>query len=226
MALDTILFDINETVLNLDSLKSKFKDAFGDEKVASIWFSTLLHSSTVCVVTGVETNFAELAKIALKDVASRLGVNLSDEKSQNILGSFANLQPHCDIIGALSKLRTAGYKTVAFSNSSQRLITSQINNAGLVDYFDEIVSVEATGSFKPDPRVYEYVAKKLGQPKEQLRLVATHDWDIHGALSVGLKAAYIDRLNSPYNPLYIQPDIKADSMHDIVDEIIKLGKMY
>jgi 2-haloacid dehalogenase len=33
MPRDTIVFDINETILDLTSLKSKFKAAFGDEAV-------------------------------------------------------------------------------------------------------------------------------------------------------------------------------------------------
>lgn len=36
--------------------------------------------------------------------------------------------------------------------------------AQLTDYFDDILSVEETGSFKPDPRVYAFAAQKLQQP--------------------------------------------------------------
>ena len=39
MPRDTILFDINETILDLTSLRPKFKVAFGDESVTSTWFS-------------------------------------------------------------------------------------------------------------------------------------------------------------------------------------------
>ncbi|MDV7103650.1 haloacid dehalogenase type II [Vibrio sp. TH_r3] len=217
----TILFDINETVLNLDSLKAKFKMAFGDEQVTATWFSMLLHSSTVCILTKVDTDFATLAKINLQIIASRRGVTLSQQMSLDILNGFASLSAHDDMVGALKTLRNAGVKTVAFSNSSLALITAQITNAGLSEYFDDIVSVEQTGSFKPDPNVYKFVANKLNQPVQQLRLVATHDWDTHGALSVGMKAAYINRLNSLYNPLYLQPDIVANTMDEIVAEILR-----
>ena len=46
MPRDTILFDINETILNLTSLKPKFKAAFGDEGVTATWFSSSLRMST------------------------------------------------------------------------------------------------------------------------------------------------------------------------------------
>lgn len=217
---ETILFDINETVLNLSSLKPKFKKVFGDESALTLWFSQLLHSSTVCITTKVNTNFAELAGVMLDAIGVRFGVILTETMKSDLLACLANLPPHSDIKPALRKLRSNGFRTVAFSNSSLKLISQQMVNAGLVDYFDTIVSVEDTGSFKPDPKVYKFVATKLGQSPESLRLVATHDWDTHGALSVGFNAAYIDRTGIPYHPLYQQPDIHAKTMESIVDQII------
>lgn len=220
MSRDTILFDINETVLDLSSLKPKFKAAFGDEAVTATWFSMLLHTSTVCIVTDIKTDFASLAGTMLDAVAARRGVELSDVMRAGILGGFASLAPHADIIPALNRLRSAGYRTVAFTNSSLNLVTSQIENAGLKEYFDDIVSVEETGSFKPDPRVYEFVARRVNRPIEELRLVATHDWDTHGALSAGMLAAYIDRSGAPYHPQYRRPDVYATTMDDVVEQIM------
>jgi 2-haloacid dehalogenase len=220
MPRDTILFDINETVLDLSSLKPKFKAVFGDETVTATWFSMLLHTSTVCILTDVKTDFATLAGVMIDTVAARRGVELSDAMHDDILSSFASLPPHADIKPALTRLRAAGYRTVAFSNSSLNLVTTQIENAGLTEYFDDIVSVEETGSFKPDPKVYEFVARRINRPIEELRLVATHDWDTHGALIAGMHAAYIDRSGAPYHPLYHRPDVYAMTMGDVVELII------
>ena len=109
---------------------------------------------------------------------------------------------------------------MAFTNSSLNLVTTQIENAGLTEYFDEIVSVEETGSFKPDPMVYKFVARRINRPIEELRLVATHDWDTHGAMSAGMYAAYIDRSGAHYHPLYKRPDVYATTMDDVVAQII------
>lgn len=220
MQRDTILFDINETILNLASLKPRFKVAFGDEAVTATWFSMLLHTSTVCALTNIKTDFATLAGTMLDTVAARLGVELSDVIRDDILGEFANLSPYTDVKPALIRLQSAGYRTVAFTNSSLNLVSSQIENAGLMEFYDEIVSVEETGSFKPDPEVYEYVAKRINRPVEELRLVATHDWDTHGAITAGMLAAYIDRNGAPYHPLYHRPDVYATNLNDVVEQII------
>jgi 2-haloacid dehalogenase len=220
MPRDTILFDINETVLDLSSLRPKFKNAFGDEAVTATWFSMLLHTSTVCALTVTRTGFATLAGIMLDAISARLGVELSEAMRADILGGFASLPPHPDVKQALSRLRSSGYRAVAFTNSSRDLVTTQIGNAGLTEHFDEIVSVEETGSFKPDPGVYAFVATQVNRSIDDLRLVATHDWDTHGALSAGMHAAYIDRSGAPYHPLYRQPDVQAKTMGDLVAQII------
>ncbi|MFT6895730.1 MAG: 2-haloacid dehalogenase [Paraglaciecola sp.] len=221
MKRNTILFDINETVLNLSILKPKFKAAFGDDSVIATWFSMLLHSSTVCMITGVKTDFATLAGTTLESMAARMDIKLSETMRDDILNTFASLPAHNDIKQALAQLQSAGFRTVAFSNSSLNLISTQIKNAGLTEYFDDIISVEETGSFKPDPDVYKFAAKKLNQPLKSLWLVATHDWDTHGALCVGMRGAYIERSAALYHPLYRQPDIRATTMGDIVKQIIE-----
>jgi 2-haloacid dehalogenase len=220
MQRDTLLFDINETVLDLSSLKHKFESAFGDDAYMATWFSMLLHTSTVCILTDVKTNFGALAGVMLEAIAGRLEMTLTDQMRDDILGGFANLAPHSDIKPALTRLRSAGYRIVAFSNSSRSLISTQIGNSGLNEYFNETISVEDIGSFKPDSKAYEFVANHLNQPVQALRLVATHDWDTHGALSAGMKAAYIDRSGAPYHPLYRKPDISAKNMEELVTKII------
>jgi len=220
MPRDTILFDINETVLDLTSLKPRFKAAFGNEAVTATWFSMLLHTSTVCALTGVKTDFATLAGAMLDTIAARLGVKLADGLRGEILGGFASLPPHADVIPALTRLRSAGYRTVAFTNSSLKLVTSQIEKAGLTKHYDQILSVEQTGSFKPDAKVYRFAAERLDRPIDELRLIAAHDWDTHGALTAGMLAAYIDRSGAPYHPLYQRPDVYATTMGEVAEQII------
>lgn len=220
MKQEIIMFDINETVLNLESLQPKFKATFGSEDALSLWFSKLLHVSTVCVATNVKSTFSELASITLEALAQRYRCDLPPDKKEALLVSFASLPPHSDIKESFHRLRQNGFKIVAFSNSSSDLITNQIKNSGLEDYFDTIISVEGIGSFKPNLDVYRFAAKYLKEQVENLRFVATHDWDTHGALCAGLQAAYIDRTGVEYNSLYLKPDIESKTMNGVVDQII------
>jgi 2-haloacid dehalogenase len=215
-----VLFDINETVLDLSILKPKFKQHLGHEHYMGTWFSMLLHSSTVCLATNLKTDFKSLALASLKSLAGRIGIILSEDASHDILGTLANLPPHRDIKPALTKLRSSGFTVVAFSNSSSTLLSTQLSNAGLDEYFEDAISVENAGTFKPAKSAYQYAVNTFGLPASEIRLIAAHDWDTHGALSAGLKAAYIDRFNIPYNPLYKKPDLIDNSMERIAERII------
>lgn len=220
MPRDTVLFDINETVLDLTALRPKFAGIFGDPAVASTWFAMLLHGSTVCALTGVRTGFAELAGLTLDRLASLHRRMIGEKDRSDLLGAFANLAPHADVAPALARLRSRGYRTVAFSNSSLDLISRQIANSGLTGSFDAVISVEEAGSFKPDPKVYAFAAARLDRPIGALRLVAAHDWDTHGAMVAGMQAAYLDRTGAPYNPLYRRPEIQATTMERVAERII------
>jgi 2-haloacid dehalogenase len=220
MQQSVILFDINETVLNLSVLKPKFKCFFGDECYMDTWFLMLLHLSTVCLATNVTTEFKTLANIALESLAGKLGILLSKDNCDEILNSLSSLPAHEDIKPALIKLRNANFKLVAFSNSSLILLSSQLKNSGLDKYFDDVISVESADTFKPSPKAYQFAVNKLNVLPSQVCLIATHDWDTHGALCAGINAAFINRLGITYNPLYKTPSIIGNTMNEIADKII------
>ncbi|HIF9104580.1 TPA: haloacid dehalogenase type II [Photobacterium damselae] len=218
---DIIIFDINETILNLESLHKIFVDIFDNNLMLSQWFSKLLHTSAVCAITKVETDFFTLASITLDNMFDDNQLELSKFDKKEFLNEFTRLQPYSDVIPALKYLKENGFKLIALSNSSSKLINDQLNNSGVIGFFDDIISAEEVTTFKPDPQVYKYAAKRLGVSLNRLRLVATHDWDTHGALSVGMKAAYLSRNDKKYTSVFKKVDIKGSDMMEIAYKIVQ-----
>ncbi len=95
-----------------------------------------------------------------------------------------------------------------------------MNSADLADYFEEFLSVESVGKYKPDPQTYRWAAQTLGVPLGETRLIAAHDWDIAGALQAGCRAAYLARPGRSYNPYYPTPDIMASDMPELAEKIV------
>ncbi|QIA65119.1 haloacid dehalogenase type II [Vibrio astriarenae] len=220
MSGQTVLFDINETVLDLSVLKPKFQQYMGSDDYIATWFAMLLHSSTVCLITNTHTDFKSLGLSALESLAGRLGKRLSNQDYQDILSTFAHLPAHPDIEPALVLLREAGFRVVAFSNSSSDLLKAQLSNSGLLTHFDHIISTEQASTFKPAQVAYQFALELLQEPASSARLVAAHDWDTHGALYAGLKAAYVNRFNTTYNTHYLHPDIRGEDMLEVTRKII------
>ena len=141
-------------------------------------------------------------------VAANHNISISEDRAREIIsGAMGNLPAHPEVKEALSKLKTTGYKLVAFTNSSKDGLKKQFENAGLTEYFDEMLSVEPTGKFKPFTETYAWGAKKMGVELHECMLIAAHGWDVAGALWAGWRAAFVSRPGQQPFPLAVQTEI-------------------
>jgi 2-haloacid dehalogenase len=219
-----ILFDVNETLLDLSVLRPHFERVFGDSAVMGQWFAVLLHTSLVTTVTDAYENFGALAGAALEVVAGRLEVELSEDDRGSILGTIRELPPHPDVAPSLERLREAGFRMATLTNSAPAVVADQISNAGLTEYFEQLISIDEVQSFKPSPEPYRLAASRLGVEIGDIRLVAAHDWDVFGALRAGCQAAFIARGGRTIHPLYDTPDVIGPDLISVTDQILELDR--
>lgn len=212
------VFDVNETLLDLAALDPHFERAFGDAAVRKLWFNQMLQSALVATVTDAYTTFGEAAVAALWMTAERQGVEVSDEDHQSIVGGLRRLPPHPEVAGSLDRLRDAGFRLVTLTNSTQEVAEAQIQNSGLADRFEKVLSADTAKRLKPAPAPYRMAARTLGIPDRQLRLVAAHAWDVAGALRAGCAAAFVAR--QPFDPLVEPPDVVGKDLGEVADGII------
>ena len=216
-----ILFDVNETLLDLSGLKPDFGRIFGDTAVMSQWFTQLLRSSMVASITHTYHDFAVLGGDALDMMAMRYGIKLSADDRVTILEGMRKLPPHPEVEESLVRLKNAGLRLATLTNSSPRLLKDQLTNAGLMDYFEQTLSVEPTRCYKPAAEVYQHAASHLGVAMDEIRMVAAHDWDIAGAMRAGCAGAFIARPGMVIGPLQEKPDIIGQNMKIVTDQILE-----
>jgi 2-haloacid dehalogenase len=212
------VFDVNETLLDLSALDLHFERIFGDASVRKLWFNQMLQSALVATVTDAYTTFGEAAAAALRMTSERQGVEVSDEDQQSIVGGLRELPPHPEVAESLDRLRDAGFRLATLTNSTQEVAEAQIENAGLTDMFEEILSADTARRLKPAPAPYRMAARTLGIPERELRLVAAHAWDVAGALRAGCAAAFVAR--QPFDPLVERPDVVGKDLSEVADGII------
>lgn len=193
-----LVFDVNETLLDLGALQDPFVRAFGDPPPLGEWFARLLHGSLVATLTGSYEDFGSIARRSLESVASRRGRTLSDDDRDGILGAMRRLPAHPEVADALARLRSAGFPLATLTNSSNAMVRAQLEHAGLLDLFDHVLSVEDVRRYKPAPEPYHMAAERLGVSPPEMRLVAAHDWDVYGATRAGCAAAYVARSDVPF----------------------------
>jgi 2-haloacid dehalogenase len=215
-----IVFDVIETLLDLQALAPQFERAFGDPAALREWFAQMLQSAFAITIAQKYTQFGDVAKAALIMTAARRRVALTDEGASRLLAGIRNLPPHPDAVGGLELLRGAGFRMTALTNSATSVLHAQIATAGLAEYFDHLLSVDVVQQFKPAAAVYQSAAARLGVAVHQIRLVAAHSWDVGGALRAGCAAAFVARPGMVLDPLFDRPDIVGRDLAEVAQAII------
>ncbi len=214
MVADVLLFDVNETLLDVRALGSAFEATFGDADLLPKWFGTLLRYSLEVSVTGDYRSFDELAVGALMTSATSAGKEISVEEATGLVGAMSQLPAHPDVADGLAALKAYGFRLATLTNSRLDVAHEQLSSAGLDSYFDMVMSVETVKRFKPHADTYKYAATQLDVPIGAITMVAAHDWDVNGALLAGANAAFIERPGAARGshdriPELVAPDIGA-----------------
>jgi 2-haloacid dehalogenase len=214
-----IVFDVNETLLDLSALDAVFVGIFGDATARREWFGQFIQSALVTTVTERYIPFGQIGMNALTMIAQRWGVTLTDGDRQAVGVGLMTLPPHGEVPEALSRLHDAGYRLAALTNSTLAVAEAQLKNAGLRPLFERVFSADTVRRLKPAAQPYRHAAESMGVEIGQMRLVAAHAWDIAGALAAGCAAAFVARSGMMLDPNAPTPDIVGEDIAAVVDQI-------
>ena len=217
-----LFFDVNETLLDLTKMKQQVGNALGgNQDLLSLWFTTMLHYSLVTSASGHYKPFGHLGAAALQMIAANNEIIISEEDARKIIKeSMQHLPPHPEVKEALTLLKKEGYTLVAFTNSSNEGLKNQFKNAELTDYFDERLSVEDAGKFKPFTDTYDWAAHKMNIKPEECMLIAAHGWDVAGALWAGWRAAFVSRPGQQLFPLAPNTEIEEVDLKKVAEILV------
>lgn len=217
-----ILFDVNETLLDVGALDPIFVRLFGDSGVRREWFGQMLQSAFVSTITNSYRDFGTLGMAALAMVAERHGVTIVDDDRQELGNGMRQLPPHPEVRDAIEQLRESGFPLATLTNSTLEVGKAQLKNAGLDDLLEQMLSADEVQRLKPAPEPYRMAAERLEVPVESMCLVAAHFWDVTGAMRAGCKAAFVARPGQVLDPSDTQPDIVAGDLHGVAEHIIAM----
>ncbi len=218
-----IVFDVNETLLDITALEPLFADIFGDAAVLRTWFAELILYSQTMTLSGLYVPFGQLAAGVLRMVAANRGITVVGEEMAQLTEQLGTLPAHPDVAPALELLRGAGFRLVTLTNSASGQSPTPLENAGIDGYFARSFSVEAVRKFKPAPETYQYVAKELAIATPEIWMVACHLWDVIGAQVAGCRGAMIERPHNNVLPCkgVPLPDLCAPDLADLAEQIVR-----
>ena len=214
-----IIFDVNETLLDLKPLARRINASLSSDLAFDLWFSSLLHYSLVETVSGHHEDFSKIAQATFEMTAAKFKKVIAEDEIKSILGMISKLQPHQDVVEALTILKKRDYILVALTNGNPQVATDQIKNAELTSYFKAVYSVDEAQAFKPNSKPYSYVLEKLNVKPEETLMVAAHGWDITGAQRRGLQTAFIAREGKFKYPLAADPEFDCKDLLELVERL-------
>ncbi len=220
MPMDTLVFDVNETLLDLAALDPLFERYLGTAAQRETWFTDMLVSAMTLNHIGRYASFTEIGRACLATTEAKAGRHLSDEAIAEILEAMRSLPPHPDVVPAFEQLAAAGFRLVALTNSPPETAQAQLERADLRDYFTEVLTVAEAGRLKPAREVYAGAAKRLGKTPDKLMLIAAHTWDLAGAAVCGWRTAFVARGKQIPHPLYPAPDLVGADLQTLAAAII------
>ena len=218
------VFDVNETLLDLAAMDSHFERIFADPGVRVTWFSQMISSALVATVTGVYHQFGAHAMAALEMTAEQAGVELADDDKEAVAVQLRRLPAHPEVAGALRRLRDAGLRLAALTNSTEEVARAQLEHAGLISLFELVLSADTVGRLKPAREPYLMAAERLGVGVGEVRLIAAHAWDVAGAARAGCATAFVARPGKVLDPQVERPEIIGADLAEVADAILAVER--
>lgn len=213
---DIVVFDVNETLLSLSSLRLGFAEVFGTADLIGEWFARMLHGSLVSNELDEYRSFGTIGVEALLMLAHTRGIDVSRDRAEGVVAGMRRLAPHADVLPAIGALRTAGFRVATLTNGSAGAAAAQLDHAGITPLLDEQMTVDEVRKFKPAREVYEAAAVRFGVDLSKLLMVAAHDWDIAGAAAAGCQTAFVTRPGVSWNLPGSAPGLVVQNLTELV----------
>ena len=126
-ALPLIVFDVNETVLDLETMEPTFQRIFGDKSAMRLWFANLIMYSAALTVAGCYVPFTDIGAAVMKMLADTRGIKIDEADKKELTDKFSTMPPHPEVPAALRKLRDAGFRLFTLTDNLLEVQTRQLD---------------------------------------------------------------------------------------------------
>ena len=218
----TLALDVYGTMINTSGVIATLEGLVGNQAgaLSHLWREKQLEYSFRRALMQNYADFSVCTLQALEYACRFLGVELSAEDKRRLLETYRVLPPHPEVKEGISRLKAAGYCLFAFSNGRAADVQHVLRNAGIDTGLDGIVSTDDLRSFKPNPAVYAHFLRQSGARGSDAWLVSGNPFDIIGAISFGMRAAWVKRSpQAVFDPWEIEPTITVSGITELKEAL-------
>lgn len=210
------VFDAYGTLFDHVSAAGRHRAALGEkfQPLATLWRDKQLQYTWLRTLEGLHADFWQVTGDALDFALAALGIRDATLR-ERLMAAYLQLEAFPEVPGMLRRLKAAGLKTAILSNGTPGMLRAAVDNAGLADLFDAVLSVEEVGAFKTDPRVYQLAVTRLGVPAEAISFQSSNAWDAHAASAFGMRVVWCNRYGQPPERLPGRPDRELPTLESL-----------
>ena len=218
--LPLIVFDVNETLLDLETMTPTFERVFGDRSAMRLWFMQLIIYSQALTLADIYVPFTDIGAAVLAMLGEARGIKIGEAERRELTDRFATMPPHAEVPGALRRLKSEGFRLFTLTNNTAAISRRQLAHAELLDVFEQCFSVDESHRYKPAPEAYAVVTRALKVSAAMIYMVACHTWDTVGAVSASWNAAFIKRAGNDVIDVLPEPPITGCDLNEVADRLI------
>jgi 2-haloacid dehalogenase len=217
-----VLFDVNETLSDLQPLRARFEEVGAPGQLLELWFASTLRDGIALTAAGGYADFRTVALGVLRGQLTQVEALQEDpgDAAEHIVAGFGELDVHPDVPDGIRTLATAGIRIATLTNGAAAVVKKLLERAGLSELVERRLSVDAVRRWKPAPEPYQHAVRELAVSPEECVLVAVHPWDIDGAKRAGLQAAWLNRKGSPYPEFFERPDATDATLGGLAERLL------
>lgn len=221
-----LTFDLFGTILDLGGSLTPFIDEMlqkkgSDTTAEQFWqqwrYRQRLEQFQDTIMMLGHGGYLETVRRAFVYVLALNKIEMSKGEVQAFLTCWQELSPFPEVRTGLEKL-TARYKLVGLSNGDPAFLGHLAKNRIQWD-FDDVISVTTMGAFKPHPAVYRRAAQILGLEVGACMMVSANSFDVVGARACGMRGAYVNRYNLPYEDSPYRADVTVADFTELAEAI-------
>jgi 2-haloacid dehalogenase len=214
----TIAFDVYGTLIDTQGVIANLEQMIGGkaQDFSQTWREKQLEYSFRRGLMQNYVNFGVCTSQALNYTCQYYGIALAEEQKNELLSCYSTLPAFEDVSEGLKHLKEANSRLYAFSNGSASAVEGLLANAGIREFFDGVVSCDDLKTFKPNPAAYSHFLRESGSLGSEAWLVSSNPFDVIGAISSGMRAAWLQRSSANvFDPWDIEPTITINNLCEL-----------
>jgi len=209
------VFDAYGTLFDVNSAAVKCKEKLGNrwENFANAWRTTQLEYTWLRSLMKKHKNFWEITEDSLDHAMETF--KIKKEMRNELLNLYKKLSPYPEVKDCLEELKSKKIKIAILSNGTPDLLEELVRSNNIQNYFDDIMSIESVGIYKPDSKVYEMPIKKYDCKPENICFMSSNTWDVSGGGVFGYNAIWVNRFNKVFDKLSYKPNFIINNLKEL-----------